>query len=81
MSDLVNQRKHIVDTAGYWYRGAYADDTPRDERLLCMANAYNHAENALLAALEVIVELQGGKPAISKNYVMSLIDQMEKKKG
>ncbi len=45
-------RKHLVESAGYWYRAAH--NAAREELLydgvMAMENAYNHVENALAAA-------------------------------
>lgn len=54
-------RKHAVETAGYWFSAA-RDAQDRGEMavaLLCMENAYNHAENAFVAKHASVVKLAG----------------------
>lgn len=52
-------RKHLVKSAGYWYNGAQEERTNGNESIAYLAyeNAYNHVENALAAALDIIKEL------------------------
>lgn len=53
------ERKHLVNSAGYWYNAAQQPST--NTHLVdvggCMANAYNHVENALAAALRLLHEV------------------------
>lgn len=58
-------RKHVVGTAGYWFNAARTaqNEGKMSMALLCMENAYNHTENALVAARDA---LQALKDAVEK---------------
>lgn len=46
-----HERRHAVFTAGYWFKAARVAQREGNwsEALLCMENAYNHVEGALIA--------------------------------
>lgn len=47
-----SERRLVVDTANYWYKGSRDESYSFAERLLFMENALNHTENALIVTLE-----------------------------
>lgn len=49
-------RKHLVQSAGYWYKVAYqaAAEGRTADAMLAFEQCYNHTENALAAAARVI---------------------------
>lgn len=49
------ERKHLVESAGYWFNGAGL--IPARAAVFSMENAYNHVENALAAALRLMHEV------------------------
>lgn len=44
-------RKHLVESAAYWFRNAFAEGQTKAGAIHSMENAYNHVENALATAL------------------------------
>jgi hypothetical protein len=59
-------RKHLVQSAAYWYKSAHLSFRSHGGAVFAMENAYNHVENALAAALRQLhslsaaYELDGG---------------------
>jgi hypothetical protein len=47
----IKERKHAVESAGYWFRWARKaqEEGNMSEALMFMENAYNHTEGALVA--------------------------------
>lgn len=58
MSTPETPRKHIVETASYWYAGSKRanNDGDMSEAVFAMEQAYNHTENALAASLKLLEE-------------------------
>lgn len=52
----VRERSHVLASAGYWFQGSRnaQNDGHNAEAVMFMENAYNHVENALAAAIELL---------------------------
>ncbi|MDF2499360.1 MAG: hypothetical protein K0Q77_74 [Anaerosporomusa subterranea] len=54
----MSERKLVVDTAQGWFDSARNDNYSMAEKLICMENALNHTENALVAERSKTTHLQ-----------------------
>lgn len=54
----MSDRQHVVLSAGYWFKVArdHQNQGQMAEAIECMENAYNHVENALVAAHETLTD-------------------------
>ena len=57
-ASVTRKRKHLVESAGYWFNGAFKAGLGKAEALMTMENAYNHVENALFASREEVNALR-----------------------
>ena len=46
------KRKHLIQSAEYWYNSAKVEGTSKAEAVIAMEQAYNHVENALSYILD-----------------------------
>ncbi len=68
-------RLHVLSSSKYWFEAAHQPGKCKDEALMCMVNAYNHLENALVHIVnnstdaKAIFESVSGKWPIEKKCV------------
>ena len=66
LEEKLSERKHLVQSAKYWFDSAHDYNHGKADAVLAMDQAYNHVENALAAALsnlrQLMVEMDGPYP-------------------
>jgi len=58
LQERENERKHLVQSAQFWFRSAHLDSRSHSGSLFAMEQAYNHVEDALAAALRQLAALK-----------------------